>query len=326
MSQKKVTNILERNVIPIYFNGIKSSTGEVLNKEFLGTGTIIGSMGKQILVITASHLFKDLKISMNKLDKPAWREPFGLPDETYGKQTVSDIKQHDVTAFIKTDNGSEVMCTMDYIVSNHLKDADVAVLCMRIENSDYEHPIPNIKVKLKGAVKNEEVNVYAFSKASTAKIENIFETTKTVIDQKGSVDNEHEFKNTAFLNGKVFEINTPTDSGNSGGLVYQIDEDSASIIVCGVISGSDAEKTGDSKGSSYSYVSVISQVMSLKTPQNIPFTYQNKSINTELNHVLDFIVLGVIDVVEKRMFFINKESGTCISFIKSDGKISKMYT
>lgn len=332
-----VQDQLSKQVIPLYFEGIKKGAGESSSehKIFLGNGFIIGTMGKSILVLTARHIFEKLNEYINKIDRPYKRTPFGLPEDSYDKNKINDIKQHEIMGYISTGNSlyGEVRCSMDIMFKAPEDQSDMAVINMRIYHNTYQH-LDALKLNLNGPSVGETVHIHAFNKVTTNKIssvlfnkktneEYVYLTNKTISRfSKGQVTKKIS-AGAHIVRGTAFEIDIATDGGNSGGLIYQIDNENR-VIACGLISMSDASHSNSNEGGKYTIASILGTAMALPTDiGSEPYIYEDLSEKFSLERIFEFIILNVIEVVDSA-WIANIENKRRVGFVKEKGKIIKI--
>ncbi|WP_201522918.1 hypothetical protein [Aliarcobacter butzleri] len=311
-------SILQNNVLPLYFE--TKDQNDNLIKERLGTGFVIGSLGKFILVATALHIFKDIEGLIKYLDGSKKLNLSHIPPNDDEGIETKDIGRHEIIGYITINKyGEQVRCLMDGIFGSNNNTSDVSLMAMRIDHDEYIHVNPlTISLNLLEKDIGKTAYIYSFSENTTNLIDDNKKLYKTT-----AVLNENEGKITLIYNEPKknietpsFSLDAPSHGGNSGGLIYRIENDIP--IACGIISHSSSESSIDNTGNGYT--------IGIQFAHMMRYSYKKAANNDnpllridKMPYLLSFVVHGIINIVESE-FLINIKDNKKIGVQLKEGK------
>ncbi len=291
----RIQNLLINNVIPLYFEGKEKNSEECIMMNRLGTGFIIGSIGKFILVATAHHIYEDLEHFIKYLDGSKKPNLHFIPLNDDEKIETKNIGRHEVTGYITiNDKHEQKKCFMDAIFGATKDSSDLALIVMRIEDDNYKH-VNSLTISLESPHEGDEVHIYAFSEHETCKISNnLYKTTAVLNTQSGKVTSEF-IEEKGDISTSAFSFNASSDGGNSGGLVYKIDN--GHPIACGIISRSSTEHSKSNKGTGYTVAVKLAHLMRYSYKKHE--TNDNPLLQIDkMPYILGFVVHNIIKIIE----------------------------
>lgn len=302
-------NLLNRNVVPLFFEANCDNEKDPLpeDRHSIGTAFIIGALGKNIIVATAGHVLEEARNIKAKYEKNKKLSNLFPPD--YKKIETQSLENHEVSAYVKVDeiNDLSVRFCANVIFQNYHVENDLGILYMQSMNNDYEH-ITQLKINFKVPHIGLKLHVFSYKNTFVHKISScllanpqlnythFYKVTKEINNNYGEVIEIYQSKEN-WVRGQSFRINSNTDGGNSGGLVYYMQDNEP--IVIGLISASKSNSSNSNEGQGETIVSSLNPILkkTVKFEDGTPLTYKNLSKTYILEYFMDFIALDVIQTV-----------------------------
>lgn len=297
-------NLLNRNVVPLFFEANCDNDRDPLyeNRHSIGTGFIISTLGKNIIVATAGHVLRDAR-RIRKRDK----NNIFPPD--YKNVETHNLNNHEISAYVIVDekNDLSVRFCANIVFENYYADSDLGLLFMQSMSHEYHH-ITQLKINFMEPPIGLKLHIYSFKNTSVHKISSallaqsqlndthFYKITKEINNNYGEVLEIYQ-NNANWVKGPSFRINSNTHGGNSGGLVYYVQGNEP--IVIGLISASESNSSDSNEGQGETIVSSLNPILkrTLKQEDGSPLIYQNFSGIYSLEYFMDFIALDVIRTV-----------------------------
>lgn len=290
-----MTDLLRNNVIPLYF---ESQDQIIIDR--LGTGFIIGTIGKFILVATALHLFDDIEGQVKYLDGSKKMNLPHIPPNEDEKLETKNIGHHEIVGYITiNENGEQVKCFMDGIFGANQNSSDVSLIAMRIDHDEYEHQNSlTIKLTLSEKDIGTTAYIYSFSNHETHmvnKYRKLYKTTAKLNQNSGAIISVYD-QPKKDIETPSFNFNAISNGGNSGGLIYQLDNKN-NPIACGIISRSSSDDSTSNQGNGYTVGVQFAHLM--RYGYKICQANDNPLLNiNKMPYVLGFVVAKIIKIVE----------------------------
>lgn len=303
-------NLLNRNVIPLFFEANCDNEKDPLPEDrySIGTGFIIGALGKNIIVATAGHVLEEAINIKAKYEKN--KKLSNLFPTDYKKVDIRNLENHEISAYIVADeiNDLSIRFCANIIFQNYHVENDLGILFMQTMNNDYLH-ITQLRIDFLKPQIGQKLHIYSFKNTNVNKISSclltnsqlnynhFYKVTKEINNNYGKVIEIYQSKEN-WIRGQSFRIDANTDGGNSGGLVYYMQNNEP--IVVGLISASKSNSSNSNDGQGETIVSSLYPILkkSFKQEKNNSITCQGiDGRPLVFECFMDFIILGVIQTV-----------------------------
>lgn len=310
---KSLAGFLRRNVVPICLFPNKKDVQEYdVDFKVIGTGFNIATLGKESIIITASHLSESFEVTF---DSSRHDRSIFFP-ETKKEAILYDTDE--VTVFF--DIGSSQCRKADVIKGGFSDTYDISLLHTKFRHESHVH-LSQIAIDSRRLDINQDVYIFAFSdlKYTTgAKLSfplqlEPFDFEDAMYHRfEGDIETIHTGKITDIhenFRGTRYEVNIPVKSGMSGGLVFYMNS-SGKPIACGVVSSSfaDSSTSSDTAKGHGCFVTPINDILNIpllddgQFPEYVVLGDDGKVLKSHIIKTLnDLVSLNVIIDVSSKM-------------------------